>query len=163
VAVVVDKNNAITFYVNGVGSAAITDTLAANVDTDDVLLIGATTSGSSRAEQFNGAMDELTIVARALDADEVRALAQNRVSGVKNVQIAFQGMLPGSQFYNEKPAAGLALHLPMDDSPNVSGTLQFQDISGRGLAGNCSGERCPQDQQPGHIGNAPLLMGGRIP
>ncbi|MBC8450428.1 MAG: hypothetical protein H8D78_22055, partial [Chloroflexi bacterium] len=105
VAAVMDSNNAVTFYVDGVARGAIAHTASLNVDTDDVLLIGATTeagSGSTTA-RFNGLIDEVMVFDRALSADEVRALAQAQAAGVDSVQFAFTPNLPGSPFYNETP------------------------------------------------------------
>ena len=162
VAAVMDSHNAVTFYVDGVARGVVTSTTAINIDTDDDLLVGATTAAGSSAasERFNGSIDELVIVGRALSADEVRALAQPQAAGVDRVQIAFRPNLPGSPLYNEKPLPSQIIHLPLDDQPDENGVLSFRDISGHVADGVCQGEACPATNgQAGRAGSTARFDG----
>lgn len=157
VAAVMDGENAVTFYVDGIARGTVTHTVSLNADTDDELLVGTTTAAGSSVTDgpFNGRIDELVVVGRALAADEVRALAQSQAVGVDGVQIAFRPDLPGSPFYNEKPLPSQILHVPLDDQPDENGVLSFRDISGHVPDGVCEGEACPTTNgQAGRAGSA---------
>ncbi|MGD8969378.1 MAG: LamG domain-containing protein, partial [Anaerolineae bacterium] len=161
VAAVLDGDNAVTFYVDGVDRGTIAHTVSPDADTDDVLLIGATTeagSGSITA-RFNGLIDEVMVVDRALSADEVRALAQAQAAGVDRVEFALTPNLPGSPFYNETPPAGQVLHLTLDDQADENGALEFRDISGHEHTGSCTGDACPSPGQSGRVGSAARFDG----
>jgi hypothetical protein len=76
VAAIMDGNNDVTFYVNGVSKGTVTHTQPANPDPDDTLLIGATTTvgGSPVMELFQGLIDEIALFDRALSPEEVQTL-----------------------------------------------------------------------------------------
>ena len=125
VAAVVASDNSISLYVNGNLRSTITSTVPITPDLDDALLIGGTTTvlSTTLTEAYSGRLDEVTIVNRALAADEIRTLAQRQTSGVANVQVAYQSNLPGSPFYNEPTPAGEVLHLALEDRPDQNGLL----------------------------------------
>ncbi len=74
VAAVMDGNNAVTFYVDGVKKGTIAHSAPAQADPDDTLLIGATTANGSAdsIQRFNGLIDEVTVFDRALSQSEIR-------------------------------------------------------------------------------------------
>ncbi len=76
VAAVMDGGNDVTFYINGELQGTVSGSSPATADTDDVLLIGATTDPSSGAleQHFRGSMDDLRVIRRALTQAEIRSL-----------------------------------------------------------------------------------------
>jgi len=142
-------------------STAALGTAALLADTDDVLLIGAGMNAGSATpvDLYNGLLDQVIVVGRALSADEVRVLAQPQTAGLAGMQIAFRSTLPGSPFYNEPPLAGETLHLTLDDTPDQNGALTWKDVSGQGHNGTCSGASCPAYGTSGHTGSAALFDG----
>jgi len=74
VAAVMDSANAVSFYVNGVFKQRLSYPRPARPDTDDVLVIGAT----SAADSFTGLLDDVTVFDRALNTSEVQAVMQGR-------------------------------------------------------------------------------------
>jgi hypothetical protein len=66
IAAVLDGSNAVTFYVNGVPACTVAAAGPAVADTNDVLLIGAsTTSGTGTlANPFSGQVDDLRVYNR---------------------------------------------------------------------------------------------------
>ncbi|MGC9396644.1 MAG: LamG-like jellyroll fold domain-containing protein, partial [Anaerolineae bacterium] len=161
VAVVVGDDNTISLYQNGALQTVFTATTALQADLDDLLLIGGGTNAGSAAlvEPYAGDLDELVIVARALLPEEVRILAQSKVSGLSDAYVAWRPTLPGSPLYNETPLPGEVLHLALDDMPDQSGALTWYDISGKGYHGTCSGAGCPGYGVVGHSGSAAAFDG----
>ncbi|HQI84959.1 MAG TPA: tandem-95 repeat protein [Anaerolineae bacterium] len=74
VAAVMDSANAVSFYVNGVFRQKVTSANPATPDTDDVLVIGATSATNS----FNGLLNDVTVFDRALSTAEVQAVMGGR-------------------------------------------------------------------------------------
>lgn len=151
----------ISLYQNGQLQGVFTSTTSLQPDLDDLLLIGGTTNVGSTTpvESYVGDLDELVIVERALLPEEVRALAQTKVSGLDSVHVAWRPTMPGSPLYNEPPLAGEVLHLAMDDVPDQSGTLTWYDISGQDIHGTCTGAGCPGYGVGGHAGAAAAFDG----
>lgn len=110
---------------------------------------------------YQGGLDEVLVVNRALTPAEVRALAANpsptgspsQVAGVQGVDVAFTPTTLASPLFAETPPADETLHLALDDSPDRQGALRFLDIAGGALA-TCDGTGCPTPLRAGHIGQA---------
>jgi len=115
VAAVMGTDNAVSFYVNGEFQGKVDGSSPATADTDDVLLIGATTEvGSTTYSQFfDGRIDDLYIFSNALDA-----------AGVQNL-------------YLKAPVFQLHLDEPQD-------SFVFQDDSAHHVVVSCTGAGCPQ-------------------
>ena len=127
VAAVLDEQNDVTFYVDGVAQGTFSHDRPVNPDAADRLFIGANGAGAT----FDGLLDELIVVGRALGADEVRELAQQRTVGVTAVDAAFRPVLPGSPFHNPSQPDALALYLPLDDTSNANSVdnVYFTDLA----------------------------------
>ncbi|MFH1632590.1 MAG: LamG-like jellyroll fold domain-containing protein [Chloroflexota bacterium] len=115
VAAVMDENNAVSFYVNGVFQDIVAGSSPASADTDDALLVGATTdSGSSvRIQTFNGRIDDLYVFSNALSEAGILNLYQN--------------------------APAFQLHL--DETQSATG---FSDDANPSRMVSCTGSHCPQ-------------------
>jgi len=87
-------------------------------------------------------------------ADSAACGPDVEAAGVAWAEIAFTPILPGSPFHNETLDSGQVLYLPMDDTPDASGTLRFRDVSGHRHNGTCSGTYCPIAGEPGHLASA---------
>ncbi|HNT78983.1 MAG TPA: hypothetical protein PKH77_28600, partial [Anaerolineae bacterium] len=166
VAVVVGDDHAVSFYQNGVLIGVVAATGPARADLDDVLLIGAgTVAGSATlTDYYTGLLDEVIVVDRALLPEEVAALAQSKSAGVSAMQVAWRPTLPGSPFFNETPLPGETLHLALEDMPDQSGALTWQDIAppgsdGQAHHGTCTGAACPAYGVTGHAGSAAAFDG----
>ncbi len=155
VAAVMDAQNDVTFYVNGVARGTVSHNRPANADSDDRFLIGSGRLGGS-ADTFNGILDEVVVVGRALGADEIRQLAQQHTFGVTEVDAAFRPAMPGSPFRNTPNSPALALQLPLDDTPGASDVdrVTFVELAGKGATATCAGSACPDLNAPGHSGSA---------
>ncbi len=79
-------------------------------------------------------------------------------AGVGKVEIGF-APVGGSTLINEKPLAGEILHLSLDDSPNLDGSLHFLDISGENHTASCAGFGCPNFGGTGWVGQAAQFNG----
>ena len=114
VAVVVGADNSASFYVNGVFQGKVNGSSPANADSDDALLIGATSEQgtSSPVQFFVGRMDDLYIFSNALGA-----------SGIQDL-------------YQQAPIFQMHLN-------DVQGTRTFADDSDYLSNGTCSGDKCP--------------------
>ncbi|MCP4642914.1 MAG: hypothetical protein GY851_20880, partial [bacterium] len=159
VAAVMHADNSVTFYVNGVPKETVSGSTPINPDVDDDFLIGMTTvSGSATPTQhFGGLIDEVHVFTRALTSGEIGGLAQQRVGGVAQLDIAFAPIDPESPFYNESLPASTVLYMPFDESggnPDGSETTQFADISGSRLQATCDGASCPATGAVGRAGQA---------
>jgi hypothetical protein len=77
-----------------------------------------------------------------------------KVAGVRDVDIAYTSVLPGSAFVNEAPPNGELLHMAFEDTPDRNGLLFFRDASGAGNGGSCTGTACPTTGQAGPSGSA---------
>lgn len=84
--------------------------------------------------------------------------AETDVSGVDKVELGWYSLLPGSLFYNHLPPDDQVLHLPFEDTQTEEGNLSFQDVSGGGHTGYCTGESCPT-ADTGHAGNGMVFDG----
>jgi len=71
IAAVMDNNNDVVFYVNGIVVGSVPGSVPANADADDGLEIG---SLDNREQFFHGLIDDVAVVATALPAAEVRSL-----------------------------------------------------------------------------------------
>jgi len=113
IAAVLDENDDVTFYLNGVNRGKVEHNAPANADTDDVLLIGASTirGTSTLTETFTGQLDDVRVIGRSLSAADILDL------------------------YRSAPV----LQLSLDDA---RGATQFADSSPNGLTASCSGG-CP--------------------
>jgi subtilisin-like proprotein convertase family protein len=80
--------------------------------------------------------------------------AGTAIAGVGQPQFALSPVQYGSPFFNELPPEGQVLHLPLDDTRFGNAALTFNDVSGRGHDGACSGAACPDEGQPGRLGYA---------
>lgn len=162
VAAVVQSDNSVDLYVDGNLRGTITSTVPITPDLDDVLMLGGTTAISSTtlSDGYNGLLDEVIVVNRALAVDEIRTLAARQPAGVSAVDVAYQSTLPGSPFYNEPIPAGEVLHLALEDRPTVSDTINFVDASGLNHTGFITGTATrPLTQQAGHTNNAVKFNG----
>ncbi|MFQ5595075.1 MAG: LamG-like jellyroll fold domain-containing protein, partial [Anaerolineae bacterium] len=137
----VKSGGSLTLYVDGVTVGAANDGSAPNYALNVAL-----------GQNFNGLLDEVQVYNRALTVSDIRSLAQDKVAGVKQVEVAFTPIGSDSAF--NEPPEGQLLHLPLDDSPDKDGNLKFQDLSGNKHDGACSGDDCPTTGIPGHSGSA---------
>jgi len=155
VAAVMDEHNDVTFYLDGVARATISHDQPANADEDDAFFIGSDKAFASD-RLFTGYMDEVVVVGRAIGADEVRQLAQERTLGVTEVDTAFRSVLPGSPFHDTTTPPTLALQLPLDDMSDASAVsnITFLDLAGKGATATCTGSACPELEAPGRAGSA---------
>ncbi len=74
VAAVMDSANAVSFYVNGIFQRKVAGAAPVSPDTDDILVVGATSS----ADSFTGLLNDVAVFDRALSASEVQAVMQGR-------------------------------------------------------------------------------------
>ena len=96
VAAVLNDQNAVAFYVNGVLKGTVTGTAKAIVDTDDVFLIGASTAAGSatRSLFFDGMIDDLWIFNQSLDSAAI-----NRITSLApTMQLKFEEQLGATAF-----------------------------------------------------------------
>ncbi|MFN8471119.1 MAG: LamG-like jellyroll fold domain-containing protein [Anaerolineae bacterium] len=115
---------------------------------------------------YQGGLDEVVVVNRALTPAEVRALAADpipvrapsQVAGVQGLDAAFTPTTLDSPLHDETVPAGEVLHLALDDGPDRQGALRFVDIAG-GQAATCDGAVCPTPLRTGHIGQAAQFDG----
>jgi hypothetical protein len=114
-AAVMDGENDVSFYVDGALAGQASHTSPATADTDDVLLIGATTpvNSASLAQQFDGLIDDVYVFQRALLEDEIEDL------------------------YRRAPV--FQMHFDEEQ-----GATQFADDSGNGNHATCTDPACPQ-------------------
>ncbi len=127
IAAVLDAQNTVSFYVDGVFKNAITSTAAPLPDADDLLLVGATTviGNATLAEPFNGQIDDLRVYRRPLAAADIKAI------------------------YDQAPV----FHLRFEEA---RGATHFADNAQPGVAGSCTGSQCPGsgEEVRGQIGLA---------
>ncbi|MBC8422435.1 MAG: hypothetical protein H8E01_00230, partial [Chloroflexi bacterium] len=125
VAAVMDAQNRVAFYVDGQLATTLAHTAPAVADTDDLLLIGATTAlgSASPIEKFGGLIDDVHVFHQALSTDQVQRL------------------------YSEAPR----FQMHFDEALSAT---QFADNSGNGNDGACSGDTCPNAGLKGRIGPA---------
>jgi hypothetical protein len=156
VAAVMDEQNDVTFYVNGAARGTATHNQPASAQADAQFFVGSNGSTS-----FLGLLDEVVVVGRALEADEIHRLAQTRTVGVASVEAAFRSVLPGSPFQTPSQPDALAFHLPLDDAPDASdvGSLALVELAEQGATATCTGGACPDFNVPGQVGSAVRLDG----
>ena len=113
-AAVMDAQNTVSFYVDGQLVVTDTHTAPGVADTDDPLLIGATTSldSATPVEKFGGRIDDVHVYRTALTGSEIR------------------------QLYDRAPL----FHMRFEEA---QGATAFADDSGNGHTGTCSGDACP--------------------
>ena len=87
-------------------------------------------------------------------ADSTSCGSALSVAGVSQVQVGFVPNMPGSPHYQESTLPGEVLHWLFEDQPDKNGVLRFQDVTGQGRTGTCTGASCPTFGEPGHLGSA---------
>ncbi len=134
-------------YLDGVQT---TDVITLTVPLTGVVrtqnFLGRSQTGS--APSFNGRLDSLVILPRALSDREVQTLAAGPVVGVTQVEVSFTPLwaVPGILPLSQQPApapAGQVLHLPLNDLSQNGSAGTYQNLADPAQPGSCPAGSCP--------------------
>jgi subtilisin-like proprotein convertase family protein len=148
VAAVMDSADDVSFYVNGVFRQKITGAASVRPDTDDALVIGAT----SATDSFNGRLNDVAVFDRALTSSEVQAVMAGRFNLNDGVVLPEQTLAYTSTLANKllgRYAQGL---LSFSSAPAFAvrtpdpQTFVLQPLAETDMAGALG--IAPQDTQP---------------
>jgi hypothetical protein len=130
VAAAMQADNSVAFYVNGQLVETVSGSAPANADTDDRLLIGATTvrGSATLAEPFAGMIDDVKIYRHAVPETDIQALFH----AAPRFQLHLDEALPSCPF-----------HAEYFDNPSLSGDPVFERCEDWPLALSAAGSPAP--------------------
>jgi hypothetical protein len=126
VAAVMRSNNNVTFYINGQAVETVSGSSPANADTDDPLLIGATTllGSAELTQQFAGMIDDVKIYRYAVPSADVQTLYR---------------AAPSFQLHLDESVPSCPFRVEYYDNTSLNGDPAFEQCEDWPLALSASG------------------------